>query len=128
MKLFIVASFLLMAVSTGFQPLFATKMMEAPAKAAAPAKKVVYDPRGGLPPTPAVASKKKMILKQETPKKIETKKPPIQFKNKPPVDKKSPTVSLKKIEKKMVFSVKKEPVVIVRAEKKKTLKFWYNKL
>jgi hypothetical protein len=121
MKLFIVASFLLLAVSNGFQPLFAAKMMEAPAK------KVVYDPRGGMPPTPAIASKKKMILKQETPKKIETKKPPIQFKNKPPLDKKSPTVSLKKIEKKMVF-VKKEPVVIVRAEKKKTLKFWYNKL
>jgi hypothetical protein len=105
MKLFIVAFYLLQAVTThGFQPILATTKMATPpiapaaAKKTSPAKKVVT-------PTPPSAIKKVM----ETPnKKTVTPKKPA-----PPLDKKGvgptapakkgvlPTVPAKKTDKKM---------------------------
>jgi hypothetical protein len=81
MKLFVVASCLLLAVTNGFQPLLATKMMAPPIAA----------------PMKATPAKKVVTLKKDeaAPKKTVTKAPPV--------DKKkvvAPTAPAKKIEKK----------------------------
>jgi hypothetical protein len=122
MKLFIVAFCLLLAVTNGFQPLLATKMMApiaAPKKATTMAKKVV---------APKIIMKKV----EAKPKKTVSKTPPLDKKKvvaptAPAKKVVAPTAPAKKIEnKKTVFGVKKE---LVAPEKKyQSIKFFYDKL
>jgi hypothetical protein len=138
MKLFIVAFCLLLAVTNGFQPLLSTKSILSKASPA----KTVYDPR-----PKSFAAIKKIVVKQVAPKKSAIKTIVVLEKvatnNKKTAIKKTVVKSVAPAKK--TVTIKKPPLVklvvdptapakkiakkmIVGPEKKRTLKFFYDKL